>query len=79
MTSRTNVRPRPLELSKQLPIVRELSELDPPTEGAKDVVHTVEVRRRESSHVLPAPNENQKSLATVLYTAKCSPQNDFNK
>ena len=43
MTSRTNVRPRPLELSKQLPIVRELSELDPPTEGAKDVLYTVEV------------------------------------
>lgn len=42
MSSRTNVRPRPLELSKQLLLVKELSELDPPTEGQKDVLYTVE-------------------------------------
>lgn len=51
------MRPRPLELSKQLPIIRELSELDAPVEGAKDVLYTVEVCKdnpgRHKSLVLP--------------------------
>lgn len=44
MTSRTNVRPRPLDLSKQLPIIRDIAGLDAPLDGAKDVLYTVEVQ-----------------------------------
>ena len=48
MSTRLNFRPRPLDLQKQLPIVRDINELDPPTEGSKDALHTVEVRLDQS-------------------------------
>lgn len=44
MASRLNFRPRPLDVSKQLQIVTDKDELDPPSEGGKDIMWTIEVR-----------------------------------
>ena len=44
MSSRLNVRPRPLDVSKQLHIIVDKDELDPPSEGGKDIMWTIEVR-----------------------------------
>ena len=43
MSARAGFRPRPLDLQKQIPIVRSRHELDPPVDGAKDVLHILQV------------------------------------
>jgi len=43
MANRTNVRPRPLDLQKQIQIVRSVVELDPLTGGGKEVYSIIEV------------------------------------
>jgi len=54
MATRTNVRPRPLDLQKQVTIVRSVVELDPLAEGSKEVYSIIEVliRLNEVSAVI---------------------------
>lgn len=44
MATRAAIRPRPLDINKQLLIVKDVSELDEQTQGAENGGHVAEVR-----------------------------------
>jgi hypothetical protein len=52
MTTRTSFRPRPLDLHKQLPIVRDLKDLDS-TDGlvSREITHNHEALDKENEEV----------------------------
>lgn len=54
MSTRTTFRPRPLDLHKQLPIVRDLKDLDS-TDGlvSREITHNHEALDKENEEVYP--------------------------